>query len=156
MKKLKLYSILSLISLVSCTVIGAKWTLFLLDAVYPLLRECFDKLDKSYDFYINPSTYVLIFLIPTAAVVILIYIAAEKIGGKLNISRSDFLKGFAAIPLAVAVLVFAFGFFGLSLIGVIFAAMCAVAYTIILLFCGGRKLIGKLLGKPDKTPCPTE
>lgn len=156
MNKIKLYSILSLISLVSCTVIGVKWTLFLLDAVYPLLRECFDKLDNSYDIYINPSAYVIIFLIPTAAVVSLIYIAAEKIGGKLKISRKDFLTGFVAIPLAISILVFAFGFLGLSLIGVIFAVMCAVAYTIILLFCGGRYLIGKFLGKPDKTPCPTE
>lgn len=156
MNKIKLYSILSLISLVSCTVIGVKWTLFLLDAVYPLLRDCFDKLDNSYDIYINPSAYVLIFLIPTVVVVILIYIAAEKIGGKLKISRKDFMNGFAAIPLAISILVFAFGFLGLSLIWVAFTAMCAVAYTLILLFCGGRYLIGKLLGKQDKTPCHTE
>lgn len=156
MNKIKLYSILSLISLVSCVGIGLGWTLFLLDVVYPLLQDCFDMLDNSYDIFINPSAYVLIFLIPTTAVVILIYIAAEKIGGKLRISRKDFLIGFAAIPLAISILVFAFGFLGLHLTFVIFAAMCAVAYTLILLFCGARNLIGKLLGKPDKSPCHTE
>lgn len=156
MNKLKLYPSLSLISLVSCVIIGAVWTLFLLDVVHPLLLKLVIKLDNSNGIFIHSSVYASVFFVLTAIVVSLIYIAAEKIGGKLKISRGDFLKGFGAIPLAISILVFSFGLYAQSLSIVIIAFMCAVAYTFILLFCGARYLIGKFLGKPDKTPCHTE
>lgn len=156
MNKIKLYSILSLISLAACVIIGLGWTLFLLDVLYPLLRDCFDKLDNSYGIFIDPSTYAIIFLIPTAIVVSLIYIAAEKIGEKLKISRNDFLIGFGVIPLAITPLGFVGGLLVQSLPGVILAFMCAVAYALILLFCGARAIIGKLCGKPAETACDTE
>lgn len=156
MNKIKLYSILSLISLVSCAVIGAFWTLFLLDAVHPLLLKLVNKLDNSYGIFIHSSVYASVFFVLTAIVVSLIYIAAEKIGGKLKICRGDFLKGFGAIPLAISILVFGFGLYAQSLSIVIIAFMCAVAYTFILLFCGARYLIVKLNSKPAEPPCDTE